>query len=127
MSEKNGVEARLQDGLVAVSQTRGHTVIADEPIEDGGTDTAMTPTELLLSSLASCKLITMRLVANRKNWNTEGMHIFLDLDEETNTIHQTIRFPEHLTDEQKEKLTQISHKCPVSKLVTGTLHITDTL
>lgn len=127
MSEKNGVEAHLQDGLVAISQTRGHTVIADEPIEDGGTDAAMTPTEMLLSSLASCKLITMRLVANRKNWNTEGMRIFLELNKETNTIHQTIRFPEHLTDEQREKLTLISHKCPVSKLVTGTLHITDTL
>ena len=34
--------------------TRGHRIISDQPIENGGTDIGMTPPELLLASLGSC-------------------------------------------------------------------------
>jgi putative redox protein len=33
---------------------RGHAVLVDQPVRDGGQDTAPTPTELLVASLASC-------------------------------------------------------------------------
>jgi len=35
-------------------QARGHRVICDQPVENGGSDSGMTPPELLLASLASC-------------------------------------------------------------------------
>ena len=36
------------------AQARGHTIIADQPYDNGGTDTAMAPSELLLASLGTC-------------------------------------------------------------------------
>jgi len=33
---------------------RGHRVICDQPIENGGSDAGMSPPELLLASLATC-------------------------------------------------------------------------
>lgn len=33
---------------------RGHRVICDQPVENGGSDSGMTPPEFLLASLASC-------------------------------------------------------------------------
>lgn len=33
---------------------RGHLLSADQPVADGGDDTAPTPTEMFLSSLAAC-------------------------------------------------------------------------
>jgi putative redox protein len=33
---------------------RGHAVLVDQPVSDGGQDAAPTPTELLVASLASC-------------------------------------------------------------------------
>jgi putative redox protein len=33
---------------------RGHAVLVDQPVRDGGQDSAATPTELLVASLASC-------------------------------------------------------------------------
>src|SRR5450759_146811 len=33
---------------------RGHVVRVDQPVKDGGEDTAPTPTELFIASLASC-------------------------------------------------------------------------
>ena len=35
-------------------KARGHTVYADQPLENGGFDEAMTPPELLLASLGAC-------------------------------------------------------------------------
>jgi len=35
-------------------QARGHRVICDQPVENGGSDSGMTPPEFLLASLASC-------------------------------------------------------------------------
>jgi putative redox protein len=35
-------------------KTRGHSVVVDQPTEQGGYDEGMTPPELLLASLGSC-------------------------------------------------------------------------
>jgi len=121
------VTATIDSRYKVTCKTRGHSTFSDESIDLGGKDEAMNPTELLLTALASCKLATMRMVALRKGWDTEGMNISLELLEGSGerTIMQTITFPDELTIEQKDRLTAISHKCPVSKLVTGELHILD--
>jgi putative redox protein len=36
------------------AKTRGHRVISDQPADNGGSDTGMTPPELLLASLGTC-------------------------------------------------------------------------
>lgn len=35
-------------------RTRNHSIISDQPVNDGGFDEGMTPPELLLASLGSC-------------------------------------------------------------------------
>lgn len=121
------VEAIIDSRYKVTNVARGHVTISDEPAEAGGADSAMDPQELLLTALASCKLATMRMVAKRKVWNTDGLKITLELEKlpEKTIIRQTISFPDHLNEEQRAKLTSISHKCPVSKMVTGELQIVD--
>jgi uncharacterized OsmC-like protein len=35
-------------------ETRAHTIVCDQPLDNGGTDQGMTPPELMLASLGSC-------------------------------------------------------------------------
>lgn len=35
-------------------QSRSHTILSDQPTDNGGEDSAMTPPELMLASLGSC-------------------------------------------------------------------------
>ena len=35
-------------------QARSHTILCDQPVENGGEDSGMTPPELMLASLGSC-------------------------------------------------------------------------
>jgi len=48
------VTAEFLDGVRFQVRARGHRVMCDQPVEDGGSDAGMTPPEFLLASLATC-------------------------------------------------------------------------
>lgn len=48
------IAVRHIDGDMYAVSTRGHEVLVDQPVAGGGHDAAVTPTELLVASLASC-------------------------------------------------------------------------
>ena len=41
-------------GVQFAASTRGHRIVSDQPASNGGSDTGMTPPELLLASLGTC-------------------------------------------------------------------------
>ncbi len=45
---------RSKGGVQFEAESRGHKVLSDQPVENGGDDQAMTPPELLLASLGTC-------------------------------------------------------------------------
>jgi uncharacterized OsmC-like protein len=50
------LEAKITylDGIRFQVSARNHEITSDQPVENGGADTGMTPPELLLASLGSC-------------------------------------------------------------------------
>ena len=48
------VNVRYLGGKKFEMTARGHQVVADQPLDDDGTDAAMTPPELFLSGLGAC-------------------------------------------------------------------------
>jgi putative redox protein len=111
---------------------RGHTIIADEPEDAGGTNTGPTPMELMLGALGACVAITLKLYADRKGWPLEGVetaqtHEKYKKDDYpayegealfVNEIRQQIVLHGPLTDDQCERLLEIAGKCPVSRVIT---------
>jgi uncharacterized OsmC-like protein len=57
------VATELEEGMLCEATARGHTVACDEPRSVGGSDTAQSPVELMLTSLATCQAITYRIWA----------------------------------------------------------------
>lgn len=115
--------AQLRDDLRVEMKTRNHEVFAGEPADAGGDNSAPKPTELLLSSLAGCKLITLQMYSERKGWNIRPISIDLAIEEvgEITKVKKVIHFPDHLTAEQKERLTTISGRCPVAKMLKNSI------
>lgn len=102
-----------------------HTFGADEPVSVGGTDLAPAPDELLEASLASCAAITLRMYANRKNWQVDQVTVSVSLQRENGTtvFTETIHITGSIGPEEKQRLVQIARACPVSKSLLGTIEI----
>jgi putative redox protein len=63
------VHARLAAEPYRVDITAGgHALVGDESQAHGGADAGPTPFDLVLSGLAACTLITLRMYAERKGW-----------------------------------------------------------
>jgi putative redox protein len=48
------IRIHYNGGVGFTAGARGHRVLCDQPASNGGTDTGMTPPELLLASLGTC-------------------------------------------------------------------------
>jgi putative redox protein len=108
---------------------RNGKFIADEPEVAGGKDTGPDPYTLLLSSLASCILVTLRMYIDRKEWTIPQIAVDTNLyaekiGEKTVTIIDCdIRFPGTVEEEQKTRLLEIAKKCPISKILENDIKV----
>lgn len=53
-------------------RARQHTIVSDQPVENGGFDEGMTPPELLLASLGSCAAFYAAQYLKKRQLATEG-------------------------------------------------------
>lgn len=115
-------------------------LITDEPVAAGGDGAGPDPYSLVLAALGSCISMTVTLYARRKNWPLKGVKVQLktervhakDCTECTRStegfvhrIQRKVTFEGELTEEQLARLQEISHKCPVHKMLTSEIVITE--
>ena len=106
-----------------------HELVADEPAAAGGGDLGPTPFGFLLSGLAACTAMTLRMYAERKGWEltTIGVDVRYDIvDDEPGAIERTITVPAELTAEQRDRLADIAERTPVTLAVRAGTPITTT-
>ncbi|MFA6085303.1 OsmC family protein [Mucilaginibacter sp.] len=108
-----------------IVKSGNHTLIGDEPLEEGGMDTGMSPYGLLLASLASCTVITLRMYINRKMWLIDEIGINLELSTTEKGVHidSKLSFTGEINDEQRKRLITIADACPIHKILVGNIEI----
>ncbi|MFD1770044.1 OsmC family protein [Sphingobacterium suaedae] len=114
-------------------QVEQHNILADEPIDVGGTDLGPSPTEFLMSSVGTCKAITVRMYADRKNWELEAVRIRMSIGAQEGELQKTtfikchIELIGNLNETQRKRLLTIADKCPVHKILINPIIIESNL
>lgn len=96
----------------------------DVPKEFGGEGSAPDPHDYFDLSLGACKAITAQMYAQRKKWPLEGISVRVnrdDSDERKGIYRLEVIMTFHGIDdeEQRARLEEISHKCPIHRLMTS--------
>lgn len=108
---------------------RNGVLITDEPEKLGGKDLGPDPYTLLLSSLVSCTLATLRMYIEHKGLAIEDIAIeanMLQGMENNGTvmyIERRITIENVPDPEVQQRLIQIAENCPVSKILKGNIKI----
>jgi putative redox protein len=66
---------RYEDGDRLRISIRGHELTVDQPVSDGGEDTAPTPTELFVAGLAACVGFYAERYLRRHGLPTDGLEV----------------------------------------------------
>lgn len=112
---------------------RNGVLITDEPEKLGGKDLGPDPYTLLLSSLVACTLATLRMYIEHKGLAISEIEVeanlFYKIENKETIAHieRKIAFLQLPDVEVQQRLLRVAEKCPISKILKGTIHISTAL
>jgi len=136
------VAARLGDiGFTTEIKAGKHSLLADESESVNSEDFGPSPYQLLSSSLAACKVMTMQMYARRKGWNLDEAIVHInfkrnytvdckDCESGEKKIDQfdcSIELQGDLDDDQRKRILEIADRCPVHKTLSPSVSIVSSL
>jgi uncharacterized OsmC-like protein len=112
------VTVKHLDRVKFAVQARSHTVICDQPAENNGEDTGMTPPEFLLASLGACAAYyAVEYLRTRKLAET-GVEVAVTAEKlkqpaRLGNFRIHVACPVSLTEDQMQGLNRAVHHCLV--------------
>jgi len=97
---------------------RDHLVHVDQPVKDGGSDAAPTPTELFVAALASCVAHYARRYLVRHGLPTDGLSVaatftMADRPARVGQITVSVTVPKAVPEERRAALLAVASHCTV--------------
>lgn len=120
----------LPTGYQTIISNGRHSIVGDEPVASKGTDLGFSPTDLVLSGLAMCKVATVRFIARKNNWNIGNVEAELSQEVKrgengklSSTVNVAIAIEGDITEEQRTELLNQADACYVHRMIKGEWNI----
>lgn len=109
-------------------EIRNHAIYSDMHKEDGGEDSAMSPSELFMASLAACVGMIIHTYCTKHNLKSEGISVSavptMDKDPiRIKNIAIDIELPEDFPENRRDAVLKVAKMCPIHNTLEHKLEI----
>jgi putative redox protein len=116
------MEITFEGGKVVTAHTHGHSIRTDQPLDNGGGDTAPAPFELYLASIGTCAGIYVKSFCDNRKIPTDKIKIIqkTEFSEETGlpvSLTIDIQLPADFPEKYKASVISVAELCKVKKSI----------
>lgn len=116
------MEITFEGGKVVTAHYHGHEIKTDQPLENGGANTAPSPFELYLASIGTCAGIYVKSFCDNRNIPTDNIIIVQDITYSHETglpvdITIDIKLPSDFPEKYREPVRNVAELCKVKKSI----------
>jgi uncharacterized OsmC-like protein len=114
---------RFIAGAAFEAESRGHKVLCDQPVDNGGADRAMTPPEYLLVSVGACVGHYALQYLKARNLPTDGLEVRVTAEKamqppRLGAFNIEVQSPAASDERTREGLVRASQKCLIHHTLT---------
>jgi putative redox protein len=118
------MEITFDGGKVITAHFNGHEIRTDQPIDNGGGNTAPAPFDLFLASIGTCAGIYIKSFCDRRQIPTDGIRIVqtMDMDEVKKVprmISLDIQLPVGFPEKYRDAVINAAELCLVKKTISS--------
>jgi putative redox protein len=115
------LKVSLQGNKKVATTIGDHLIVTDQPVSNGGSNTAPAPYDLFLASIATCAGFYVQSYCESKGLDASGIDISLvptrDDNKSINGFVTTIRVPESIPARLHGALKKVAEQCAVKKTI----------
>lgn len=116
----NAITVHFPGGVVVEAHWKGHSVRTDQPVHDGGADTALSPFDLFFASIATCMGFYALRFCQERGLPTDGLGLSLEPIREDQAKRVTLvriglRLPDGFPDKYRPAIERAVDHCAVKK------------
>ena len=116
------MEITFDGGKVITAHTHGHKIRTDQPLDNGGENTAPAPFDLFLASIGTCAGIYVKSFCDNRKISTENIKIIQNTEYNKETglpvnITIDIKLPADFPEKYKASVINVAELCKVKKSI----------
>jgi putative redox protein len=107
-------------------------LVTDAPTDNQGRGESFSPTDLIVTAMATCQVTTMGIVAQRDNVSLDGTKVYAEKHMSTEGPRRITRiviridFPTGIPQEYRSKLENTARTCPVARSLNPEVRVDQT-
>jgi len=118
------MEITFDGGKVITAHINGHIIKTDQPLDNGGGNTAPAPFDLFLGSIGTCAGIYVKSFCDRRQIPTDGIKLiqsmeFDEVKKVPGSISLEILLPSGFPEKYREAVVSAAELCLVKKTISS--------
>jgi ribosomal protein S12 methylthiotransferase accessory factor len=116
------MEIIFEGGKVVTALYNGHSIKTDQPLDNGGGNTAPSPFDLYLASIGTCAGIYVKSFCDKRGIPTDGIRVFQNIvwnekEDIPTDITIDIQLPADFPEKYRESVVSVAELCKVKKSI----------